>query len=186
MKKIIITAILLLSVITGSIMFLNSYTKKDYSHKFDDGSTVEGDGHMTVIHTLFDEYAVCNEVRDYFGNTVCKRHFNGITYDETYITGKWCYIEKYAFDKNGYIAYYCYVPADDENTTGEIKEDIKTVTLFDKEFKISDMYAGLYDCKNEKEMRFDTFDEILEYAENNSINLGTVYKISRFGVSEYK
>lgn len=186
--KIIITAVVLIAAAVGAILFVHFSLKQDYSQhsqKFADGSAAESDGSQAV-HTLFDEYAVTNSVRDYFGDAVCKRHFNGISYDETYITEKWCYIERYAFDKNGYIAYYCYVPAEDEDLTGENAANIKTAELFDKEFKVKDMYAGLYDCNNEKEMRFDTFDELLKYAKDNSINLGTNYKISRFGVSEYQ
>ena len=190
-KIIIIVSVTaaVIAAIVGAVLLINHELKKSYepySYSLADGSTVKSEGGNEVYHTLFDEYTISSTVRDYFSNSLSKRHYNGISYEETYITAKWCYIEKYAFEKNGYIAYYCYVPAEDEEQSGENTDNIRTVKLFDKDFKISDMYAGLYDCNNEKEMRFDTFEELLKYAEDNSINLGTVYKITRFGVSEYK
>ena len=112
---------------------------------------------------------------DSFSQHIAIRHSNGITYSGTPLTPQFCHISKYAFDPAGYIAYYIYVSERNESYTGEERKSVYIVSLGHKEYRVVDEYAGLYDANNNREMRFDTFDELLDYAEENSVNLGEFY-----------
>lgn len=172
---VIIAAAVIVSVPMIILMHETNERAKPYVKDYADSSYLKYEGYPSFYHYLFGEYAVCNEGDDNFSQNIAIRHSNGITYSKTPLTPQFCHISKYAFDPAGYIAYYIYVSERNESYTGEERKSVYIVSLGHKEYRVVDEYAGLYDTKSSKEIRFDTFDELLDYAEENSVNLGDFY-----------
>lgn len=172
---VIIAAAVIVSVPMIILMHETNERAKPYVKDYADSSYLKYEGYPNFYHYLFGEYAVCNEGDDSFSQNIAIRHSNGITYSKTPLTPQFCHISKYAFDPAGYIAYYNYVSERNESYTGEERKSVYIVSLGHKEYRVVDEYAGLYDTKSSKEIRFDTFDELLDYAEENSVNLGEFY-----------
>ena len=172
---VIIAAAVIVSVPMIILMHETNERAKPYVKDYADSSYLKYEGYPNFYHYLFGEYAVYNEGDDSFSQNIAIRHSNGITYSKTPLTPQFCHISKYAFDPAGYIAYYIYVSERNESYTGEERNSVYIVSLGHKEYRVVDEYAGLYDTKSNKEIRFDTFDELLDYAEENSVNLGEFY-----------
>lgn len=172
---VIIAAAVIVSVPMIILMHETNERAKPYVKDYADSSYLKYEGYPNFYHYLFGEYAVCNEGDDNFSQNIAIRHSNGITYSKTPLTPQFCHISKYAFDPAGYIAYYIYVSERNESYTGEERKSVYIVSLGHKEYRVVDEYAGLYDTNNNRETRFDTFDELLDYAEENSVNLGEFY-----------
>ncbi len=175
-SRFIFTPIIIILILAVVLSSCSSGRKKaPYVVDFADSSYMNYESFSNFSHFLFGEYAVYNEGDDSFSQNIAIRHSNGITYSKTPLTPQFCHISKYAFDPAGYIAYYIYVSERNESYTDEERNSVYIVSLGHKEYRVIDEYAGLYDTKSNKEIRFDTFDELLDYAEENSVNLGEFY-----------
>lgn len=188
MKRILVFITVIVVITASFSIYIFKNIKKTYTPyqiEYSDDSVLKSDGFPHVYHNLFGDYYVSNNGDSRFCQSISIRHFNGISYKEEYITNLNCYFERYAFDPTGYIAYYCYV-SEKTRDSDDLDSNEETGILYENKYILSDQYAGLYDCKRKEEIRFDSFDELIEFADSNSINLGDYYSITPYGLISYK
>lgn len=136
--------------------------------QFDDGSKIIKKGGITYYHYLFDDYVMSFGDR-YFSGQIILNPLKNYSADTKVLPTKMGYYIRYAFDPNGYIAYYRIVETNNsDDIIGQRVYGEKTVS-------ISEENAILYICDKNVELYFNTSAELLDYCSQNDINLGQWY-----------
>ena len=130
-------------ILFGTFFLLSIEDNFDKDYYYDDGTVVHMKNGPLYDHILFDNYSVSFEGE---ARSEIRKIADIETYNEYYDYGE---INKFTFDKNGYIAYHIA----DDNTN-----EYRLFTVKDKSIKT-----------------FATMKDLYDYCKANNINLGLWY-----------
>ena len=130
-------------ILFGTFFLLSIEDNFDKDYYYDDGTVVHMKSGPLYDHILFDNYSVSFEGE---AQSEIRKIADIETYNEYYDSGE---INKFTFDKNGYIAYHIA----DDNTN-----EYRLFTVKDKSIKT-----------------FATMKDLYDYCNENNINLGLWY-----------
>ncbi len=176
MKRLTSIFIVFILVILSSCGSSTEKEKKRYDdvvQKFSDGSYIQYKGGDEYEHFLFDNFSI-----RWLGSKYVK--IKPVNVISVLADSENCYIYRYAFDKNGYIAVHkidlLYDWVDEE----QLLEYEQRIINGQTEYVLKDELL-LYSEKNDESIVFESLKELEDYCNGNSIQLSDWYFCRPFG-----
>lgn len=168
--------IILLYIVFICILFSSCSAKANNNIviQFDDGSKILGQGGITYYHCLFDDYVISFSDKYFSGQL--KLNTKKLSTEVKELSTKVGYYIRYAFDPNGYIAYYRLVESEKPNDNVLCQRQYGETIA-----NITEENAILYICKEDTELYFNTTADLFTYCEEKNIELGQWYYGNNIG-----